>query len=193
MKTLYLRNREFMARLSGRTIYFKGTWVTKMKLTSGIRVAVAAVTSAMVLSACGGSSEKGVTIAQKDSFKSAYTTGLDGTSTAAGLNSADLQDLFDTKYIDSGLNRSDVVAALNGEASALLAAATSGHSGVPRVALSDVSVTNCIDNGNGAYTCSLTATVTNTDADTTAATLSSSLRMVDGKLRLLGDQITTAN
>lgn len=164
-----------------------------MKLTSGIRVAVAALASAMVLSACGGGGEKGVTVAQKDAFKSAYTTGLDGTSSATGLNSADLQDLFDTKYIDSGLNRSDVLSALNGEASALLAAATSGHSGFPRVALSDVSVSNCIDNGNGAYTCSLTATVTNSDVDTTVATLSSSLRMVDGKLRLLGDQITTAN
>jgi hypothetical protein len=50
-----------------------------------------------------------------------------------------------------------------------------------------------VDAGSGAYTCSLTATVTNTDVDTTATTLISSLRMADGKLRLLGDQIATLN
>lgn len=165
-----------------------------MKLTNGIRVAVAAVVCAMTLTACGGGGGvSGVTAAQKDAFKSAYTTGLDGTSTATGLNSGELQDLFDKFYVDSGLNRSDVLSALNGEASALLAAATSAHSGVPKVTLSDVAVSNCVDAGSGAYTCSLTATVTNTDVDTTATTLISSLRMADGKLRLLGDQIATLN
>jgi hypothetical protein len=183
-----------MRRPSGRTFYFKGMWVNKMKLTNGIRVAVAAVVCAVALSACGGGGGvSGVTAAQKDSFKSAYTSGLDGTNTSTGLNSTELQDLFDKFYVDSGLNRSDVLSALNGEASALLAAATSAHSGVPKVTLSDVAVSNCVDAGSGAFTCSLSATVTNTDVDTTATTLISSLRMADGKLRLLGDQIATLN
>lgn len=184
-----------MRRPAGRTFYFKGMWVNKMKLTNGIRVAVAAVVCAMTLTACGGGGGgvSGVTAAQKDSFKSAYTSGLDGTNTSTGLNSTELQDLFDKFYVDSGLNRSDVLSALSGEASALLAAATSAHSGVPKVTLSDVAVSNCVDAGSGAYTCSLTATVTNTDVDTTATTLISSLRMADGKLRLLGDQIATLN
>lgn len=152
----------------------------------------------LALSACGGSggsgnsviSAQGVSIAQTDEFRSAYSTSLDGTGNSAVVGGAGFQDLFDSTFLDGGFTRADIVAALTGEASALPAAATTGHSGVPKVSLSDVVVSNCNYVSDGVSTCSLTASVTNSDVDKTVATLSSTLRLSGGKLRLTGDRTT---
>ena len=166
-----------------------------------LRVSVVVLGCVSVLSACGGgtgntgavSVSQGVSIAQIDDFRSTYGTSLDGTGNAAVVGGAGFQDLFDTAFLDGGFTRADIVAALNGEAAALPAATTTGHSGVPRVSLSDVSVFNCSPSSDGVSTCSLTASVTNSDVDKTVVTLNSTLRLSAGKLRLAGDRTAATN
>lgn len=166
-----------------------------------VRVSVVVLGCVSALTACGGgtgntgavSIPQGASIAQIDDFRSAYGTSLDGTANPAVVGGAAFQDLFDTTFLDGGFTRADIVAALNGEATALPAAATTGHSGVPRVSLSDVSVFNCAPAGEGVSTCSLTASVTNSDVDKTVVTLNSTLRLSAGKLRLAGDRTSATN
>ncbi|NCX72119.1 MAG: hypothetical protein EBW88_01720, partial [Betaproteobacteria bacterium] len=90
------------------------------------------------LNAC--SSSDGVTQGDIDAFKASYSSSLAGLSTQAVLTGSALQDLFDAKFLDSGFSRADIVAALNGEASAIQSAG--GYSSVPQVTLANASVTD---------------------------------------------------
>jgi hypothetical protein len=54
----------------------------------------------------------------------------------------------------------------------------------PLVNLSDVAISNC----DTANVCTLTATATNSDVDTTAVTFTTKVKYSNGKFRLFGDQ-----
>ncbi|NBO12729.1 MAG: hypothetical protein EBZ03_02510 [Betaproteobacteria bacterium] len=141
------------------------------------------------LNAC--SSSDGVTQGDIDAFKASYSSSLAGLSTQAVLTGSALQDLFDAKFLDSGFSRADIVAALNGEASAIQSAG--GYSSVPQVTLANASVTDCVGTTQGDLICTLSGTLSNQDADVTSVQFTTQLRMADGKLRLYGDQLTAFN
>ena len=163
-----------------------------MKRTDLLRLTTAAITCSLLLTACGKSGVVNVSDKQIGDFKAAYTAGVDGTAKPAVIGAAETQDLYDPAFLDSGFTKTDIIAALTGEATALPNATTTGHSGVPQVTLSNVVVSNCNNAGPGPITCSLSASVTNSDVDTTVASLSANLRLSpDGKLRLVGDNIST--
>ena len=140
------------------------------------------------MTGCGGG--KGVTSDATETLKASYTAGLAGMSTPAVLTGNDLQDLFDSKFLDFGFTRADIVAALNGEAAAIQGAG--GYSGVPQLTLSSASVTDCMSVAE-AYICTLSGSLTNSDTDTTTVPFTTQVRMVDGKLRLYGDQSAFTN
>lgn len=137
------------------------------------------------LTGCGGGDSSPDSI---ETFKSAYASSLAGLSSPAVLSGASVQDLFDTKFLDSGFTRADIVAALNSEASATQNA--SDYSSIPQVTLVNATVSDCVSGPD--YLCTLTGTLTNGDADTTSIPFTTKLRLTEGKLRLYGDQLASA-
>jgi lipopolysaccharide export system protein LptA len=53
--------------------------------------------------------------------------------------------------------------------------------------LSEVSIDACDANN----VCTLTGTLTNSDADTTSVTFTTQVKITDGKVRLYGDQLSS--
>jgi hypothetical protein len=134
----------------------------------------------LALYACsGGGSSDGPSLG---TFPSDLANGLAALGTAAGLSSSSFPDLFDSGYLDSGLTKADVVAALQAEAAA--AAGSSAYPSFPQVTVSDVRVTDC---DNTTQLCKLTATLTNGDVDTTSVAYVGVVKFTD-KVRLYGDQ-----
>jgi hypothetical protein len=120
---------------------------------------------------------------QAAAFATDYGTGLAALNTYGGLTNAAFLDNYDSAFLDAGYSKAQVRDALAQEAAAQLLFSME-LSSFPSVKLSGVTVTGC----NAANVCTLTATLTNTDADTTAVTFTTQLSFVGGKLRLLGDQ-----
>lgn len=138
------------------------------------------------LNGCGGGDSSPTSI---ETFKSAYASSLAALNSPAVLAGASVQDLFDTKFLDSGFTRADIVAALNSEGSAIQNA--SDYSSIPQVTLVNATVSDCVSGPE--YLCTLTGTLTNGDADTTSIPFTTKLRFADGKLRLYGDQLASEN
>jgi lambda repressor-like predicted transcriptional regulator len=164
---------------------------TRLTFTPAAAASFAAV---MLLSACGGGGDSTpaspVTPAVVATLSDSYGAALSKTSTTDGLASATLQDAFDAKYLDAGNSKAAVLSALAGEVAA--AQVSPAFPGFPQVSLSNVTVTDCAREADkSAWVCSMTATVSNGDADTTAAAFTTQVRFSD-KLRLLGDQVATA-
>lgn len=151
------------------------------------------------LAACGGGGDGGSSDsartpspAAQSSFASAYVTGLDALGSATGILSQGFRDLFDAAFLDSGVSKAQLDANLDGEAFALQI--SPDFPSFPTAKLSDVSISNC-DSATGV--CTLTGTLTNSDADLTGADTTAVTTVpfttqvkygADGKLRLLGDQ-----
>jgi hypothetical protein len=149
-------------------------------LAGGIALAAA-------LSACGGGNdgvapEPSPSPAAISSFATVYASALAGTASFAGLNSGVLADQFDGAFLDGGIAKADVMAAIQAEAQA--AAVSPDFPGFAQVALSGVTVTNC---DTATQVCTLTGTLTNSDADTTSVSFTTQVKMTD-KVRLYGDQ-----
>lgn len=125
-----------------------------------------------------------VTPTSMATFVSGYTGGLAALNTYAGLTSASFLDLFDTAFLDAGTSKTQVASNLSQEA--VVVAASPDFPSFPMARLSDASITNC---NATTQVCTLTGTLTNADADTTAVTFSTQVKVAtDGKVRLLGDQ-----
>lgn len=152
-----------------------------------------------LLTACGGGNDPivstgpaggGVTVpttaAQQASFISDYGNGIAALNTYGGLTSTAFLDLFDSAFLDAGYSKAQVSSNLTQEAAAMAIAAD--LSSFPAVKLSALSIGACDANN----ICTLTATATNADADTTAVTFTTKVRLQDGKFRLYGDQAATA-
>jgi hypothetical protein len=157
-----------------------------------------------VLAACGGGSDGGgqafffpppsggagggaggsTDIAQQAAaFATDYGSGLAALNSYAGLTNTAFLDNFDDTFLDAGYAKPQVRDALTQEAAALLLFSME-LSSFPSVKLSAVTITGC----NAANVCTLTATLTNSDVDTTAVTFTTQLSYVGGKFRLLGNQ-----
>jgi hypothetical protein len=148
-------------------------WAIK---TTGLAVAA----SASLLVACGGDSTN-----PQDDFVSKLNSAVAGLGTSAGLASSSVIGLFDTAFLDSGTSRVDVKAALDRNANAL--AASPDLSLFPLANISGVTVSNC-DSSN---ICTLTGTLTNTDADTTEVAFTTKVKNVNGAYYFFGDQLAS--
>jgi hypothetical protein len=155
---------------------------------SSVRAAAAALCCAVGLAACGGGgsnqADNPPPSAAISTFSAAYTAGVAALNSAAGLASAAFVDLFDTSFLDSSRTKTAISAALSAEAAA--AQVSPDLPAFPQVAMSNVSLSDCayvVD----AIVCTMTATLTNSDVDTTAVTFTTKVRYTD-KVRLLGDQ-----
>lgn len=148
-----------------------------------------------LLAACGGGDDDVASDADaQSSFISAYTSGLDALGSYAGLVSSSFRDLFDAGYADSGVTKSDVVAALDSEVAISQTSPDFVYPAFPMAKLSKASIGNC---DAATKICTLTGTLRNSDADPTGAdasavtevTFSTQVRYdASGKVRLLGDQ-----
>ncbi|QHI99723.1 hypothetical protein GT347_18115 [Xylophilus rhododendri] len=132
----------------------------------------------------GGGTATTVTAAQQSAFASDFGNGLAALNTYSGLTSSAFVDLFDDGFLDAGYNKPSLRANLAQEATAR---STTPDLAFPGVTLSGVTITNC----NAAGVCTLNATVTNADVDSTATPFTSLVRLQDGKVRLYGDQTQT--
>jgi hypothetical protein len=118
-------------------------------------------------------------------FASSLSRSVETSQTSAGLTSTATADLFDVAFKDGGVTQAAQVAYIKAEAQAI--SAYSDLSGFAGFTLSNVKVTNC----DASSVCTMTATLTNTDADTTTADITTKVKLgPDGKIRLLGDQLS---
>lgn len=115
-------------------------------------------------------------------FASDYTKGLAALATFEGLNSAGFVELFDETFLDAGYTKAQLRSSLAQEAAAM--ATSADLSGFPLAAASNMTVGDC----DAANVCAVTVTFSNTDADTTAVTLTMRAKLSDGKFRHYGDQ-----
>lgn len=147
--------------------------------------------TALALSACGGSSSGSSNFdnvqVTANLFALQYTSGLSSLNTSAGLNSKVVSDLFDAKYLDGGFSKIDLSAVLAANAQALTA--TPELSLFPVTGVTNASVSGCDSNG----ICTLNATLTNSDVDTTSVNFSTKVIVINGQIYLYGDQSSTTS
>ena len=151
-----------------------------------------------ILAACGGGDvvvgggDVTTDTAARSDFISSYTAGLDTLGSYGGLFSVAFRNLFDNGFAESGVTKSQVTAALDGEAYALQA--SPDFPAFPMAKLSNASIGNC---DAATKICTLTGTLSNSDADPTGADASAATEVTfttqvrygdDSKIRLLGDQ-----
>jgi len=122
------------------------------------------------------------TAAQQSSFVADYGNGVAMLNSYGGLTSTAFVDLFDDAFLDAGYDKTQVRNNLQQEAIALTT--SPDLSAFPQVKLSGMTIGNC----DAANVCTLTATATNTDADSTAVPFTTRVRLQNGKFRLYGDQ-----
>lgn len=137
------------------------------------RAALTIVASAG-LAACGGGDGP-------DVGATPYVTAIALANSAAGLNSAALQSSFAAGYLDAGMTQAQLMDALGKDAAAF---GSADYSGLPVAGLTDVAIGNC----NSSSVCTLTGTLTNSDADATAVPFSTQVVLESGSYRVLGDQ-----
>jgi len=145
-----------------------------LKKLSGFSLAISLAVS---LAACGGggSDKTGAAV-------STFNATLSNLSTVAGFSSPAALASFDAGYVDAGYTRAMLVADLAAYADALKT--DPDLSLFPGGTLSNVVIAGC-DSKN---VCTMTATLTNSDADVTAVDFSTKVVLSDGAYRLLGDQ-----
>ena len=124
------------------------------------------------------------TAAQQTAFATDYTGGVNALGGYSGLTSTAFVDNFDDAFLDAGYTKAQVRDNLAQEAAA--SAISPDLSSFPTGQLSDMAITNCDASG----VCTLTATLTNSDADATAVTFTTQVKISNGKVRLYGDQKT---
>lgn len=155
-----------------------------------------------LLAACGGGGDDNVAAtpppttppagaspndsARQAAFATDYGAGLASLNTYGGLTDSTFLDNYDDAFLDAGYSKAQVRDALTQEAAALLLFSTE-LSSFPAVKLSAVTINGC----DAANVCTLTATLTNTDVDTTSVSFTTRLSFTGGKFRLLGDQKQT--
>jgi hypothetical protein len=124
--------------------------------------------------------------ARQAAFATDYSSGLASLNTYGSLTNSAFLDNFDDGFLDAGYTKPMVRDALAKEAAAQLLFAAE-LSSFPAAKLSAVTINNC----DAANVCTLTATLTNTDVDTTSVIFTSRMSFTGGKFRLLGDQKQT--
>lgn len=147
----------------------------------------------LTLSACGGGSSGGSgtgfdsLLVFANTFASQYSVGLSSLNTSAGLNSKVVSDLFDAKYLDGGFSKADLSASLAANSTAL--GTNPELSLFPMAGVTNATLTGC----DGNQICTLNATLTNSDVDTTSVDFSAKVVVVNGQVYLYGDQSPTTS
>lgn len=135
-----------------------------------------AISLAVSLAACGGGSDK------TGAAVSTFNATLGNLSTGAGLASPATLASFDASYMDAGYTRAMMVADLAANADALQT--NPDLSLFPGGTLSNVVIAGC----DIKDVCTMTATLTNSDADVTAVDFSTKVVFSNGTYLLLGNQ-----
>lgn len=162
----------------------------------GQRLRISLASSLLVLlAACGGGGDDAPPQAsgngspsdpaKQAAFATDYGSGLSALNTPAGLTNKAFLDLFDDAFLDAGYTKPQVADNLTQEAAAM--ALSKELSSFAAVKLSAVAISDC----DAKNVCTLTATLTNSDADATSVSFTTRLNFSNGKFRLLGDQKTT--
>lgn len=150
-----------------------------------IRPFAVAASVAAIVGACGGGSSSAT--ADASTLLSTTNLFLAGLGTASGLSSTTANDLFDAKYLDMGVKKADVLAALSANAQAL--PANDDLSLFPAAQISNATFTNCTSDA----VCTMMATYTNSDIDVTTVDITTKVKIVSGVLYLYGDQSATSS
>lgn len=155
--------------------------ITKRVLSSSL-----ILSAALTISACGGSGTFDLEAAATDlstkisSYMSELTTNL-------GLNSKALANLFDEKFLDGGFTKADLVSSMTANTTALSTAPD--LSLFPMANITNSKVFGCDNNG----ICSMSATLTNSDAETTSIDFSTKVIVISGVVYFYGDQSSTTS
>jgi hypothetical protein len=159
----------------------------KARLASHLALGISLLT---LLSACGSDAAPPASTAGIDNFVSEYNRGL---ASVAGMNTTAFADLIDDEFLDSGYDKSQLLANVKADAAAQADAASGipADQVFPLLKIKDASVSGCND---ATGVCTLTATYVNPDPDATTATVAVPVRYgKDGIFRLFGDQQKTAS
>ena len=138
-----------------------------------------------ILSACGGGDGSGDNATT--SFTSKFNAGLSALGASSGLTSMAVAEVFDAKYLDMGFTKTDLLAALSATSQAL--GTSSELSLFPMAQVTNATLTSCDTND----ICTLNATLTNSDVDTTSVDFTTKVKVVSGVVYLYGDQSSTAS
>ena len=134
----------------------------------------------LAISACGGTNS--LTLQEvATQFTASVTSALAALTSAAGLNSNALPNLFADKFLDGGYTKANLVSTLSANSTALQTAPE--LSLFPVAAITNTTISGC-DNG----ICTLTGTLTNSDVDTISVDFSTKVIVIGGVFYFYGDQ-----
>jgi hypothetical protein len=145
------------------------------------------LSAALTVSACGGGESTLNIESAVTEFSAKFTSYLANLTSSAGLNSNTLPNLFDERFLDGGFRKADLVNSLTANASAL--GTNQELSLFPTATVTNSTLSGC-DNNN---ICTLTGTLTNSDADTTSVDFSTKVIVVSGVVYFYGDQSSTTS
>ncbi len=138
----------------------------------------------LTLGACGGTSTVDLEAAATR-LSTRVGTAFAALTTSDGLNFTAVPTLFATKYLDGGFSRADLVASLTANSTAV--GTNPDLSLFPVAAVTNVRLTGCDSND----ICTLTGTLTNSDADTTTVDFSTKVIVIADVVYFYGDQSST--
>jgi len=138
----------------------------------------------LTLSACGGGSTTIDLQATATDFSAKVSSNLSALTSSAGLKSQALLDLFDEKFLDGGFTKAALVDLLGINSTTL--ATNPELSLFPTATVSNAKVT-CGDTN----ICTLSGTITNSDADTTSVDFSTKVLVNTRGVFFYGDQSST--
>lgn len=144
------------------------------------------LSAVLTLSACGGGSTIDLQTTATE-FSTKITTALAELASSAGLNSQTLPNLFNEKFLDGGFSKADLVNSLTANSTAL--GTNPDLSLFPMAAVTNVKLTGC----DTKDICTLTGTLTNSDADTTSVEFSTKVLVIAVVAYLFGDQSSTTS
>jgi hypothetical protein len=144
------------------------------------------LSTVLTLTACGGSSGIDIESAVTE-FSSKITTALADLASSTGLNSKALPNLFDEKFLDGGFTKVDLVNSLSANSTAL--GTNPDLSLFPMASVTNAKLTGC----DTKDICTLTGTLTNSDADITSVEFSTKVLVIAGVAYFYGDQSSTTS
>lgn len=136
---------------------------------------------AAVLTGCGGGGDTMGSSEGSSNLISAYGSAL--ASTSSKMDAQGLQQSFHGSFLDAGYPKAQVDENIAADAQAY---AQAEYSGFANLKLSDATIGDCVEN-----ICTLSGTLTNSDADTTSIPFSVRVINTGGVVRIYGDQKTS--
>jgi hypothetical protein len=147
------------------------------------------LSTVLALGACGGNGASGTvnleTVATE--FSTKISSALAELASSVGLTSKASPNLFDEKFLDGGFTKADLVNSLAANSTAL--GTNPDLSLFPIAAVTNVKLTGC----DTKDICTLTGTLTNSDADTTTVDFSTKVIVLGGVVYFYGDQSSTTS